>query len=110
MKRKILAMALTLFVAIGMGYAAEEQCSLGAKAGTAARELTDTAGESLSTGAMKVSESSQKLQAEVQDTLKTLKQQWDTFAKQFQEKTRQVQAQLQQQWQDFNKSFNAPKP
>ena len=46
--------------------------------------------------------------AEVQDTLKTLHQQWDVLAKQLQEKTKQIQKQLDQQWQDFQKSLNKP--
>jgi len=55
---------------------------------------------------MKVTESSKKVEAEAQETLKTLQQQWDVLAKQLQEKTQQVQKQIQQQWQDFNKSLN----
>jgi uncharacterized protein HemX len=98
----------TICISVGITYAADEQASLGTRAGEAARELKDTAGEGLSTGATKVAESSKKVEAEVQDTLKTLQQQWDVLAKQLQEKSRQIQAQLQQQWQDFNKSFNQP--
>ena len=89
--------------------AAEDPSSMGAKAGEAARELKETADESLSTGAMKVAETSQKVEVEVQDTLRTLQQQWDEFTARLQEKTRQIQKQLQQQLRDFNKSFNAPK-
>lgn len=110
MKYKLWAVMLVLmFTAIGICRAAEDQNSLGAKAGEAARELKGTADETLSTGAMKVSETSKKVETEVQDTLKTLQQQWDVLAKQLQEKTKQIQQQLQQQLQDFNKSFNAPK-
>jgi chaperonin cofactor prefoldin len=111
-----------IFSVVGRGYAADDQAapstpnaladkqSLGGQAGTAARELKGTADESLSTGAMKVAESSKKVEAEVQDTLKTLQQQWDVLAKQLQEKTREIQAQLQQQWQDFQRSLNKPQP
>lgn len=118
MNRKIQAIMLGMIVACaGMSYAADDKASptapaapqsLGGQAGEAARTLKETAGESLSTGAAKVAVSSQKVQSEAQDTLKTLQQQWDVLAKQLQEKTKQIQAQLQQQWQDFNKSFSQP--
>ena len=110
----VLMMSLT----VNVSYAADEQSSagtqtmpesLGGQAGTAAKELKETANESLSTGAMKVVETSQKVETEVQDTFKILQQQWDVLANQLQEKARQIQKQLQQQLQDFNKSFNTPK-
>jgi flagellar motility protein MotE (MotC chaperone) len=128
MKYQLWAMMFAMmFVVAGISYAEDVQCpfaaqaaasatdasadkqSLGAQAGEVARDLKGTANESLSTGAMKVAESSKKVEAEVQDTMKTLQQQWDVLAKQLEEKTKQIQAQLQQQWQDFNKSLNKPK-
>jgi len=109
MKYKILAVVFVMmFMVVGISYAADEPVSLGTQAGEAARELKRTAGETFSTGAVKVVDSSKKVEAEVQDTLKTLQQQWDVLAKQLQEKTKQIQTQLQQQWQDFNKSSNKP--
>ncbi len=99
---------MMMLIAAGWAYAVDEQVSLGTQAGEVARELKGTADESLSMGATKVAESSKKVETEVQDTLKTLQQQWDVLAKQLQEKTKQIQQQLQQQWQDFNKSFNQP--
>jgi len=102
-------MLLMIWVLAGNCYAVDDQTSLGAQAGTAARDLKGTADESLSTGAMKVAESSKKVEVEVQDTLKTLQQQWDVLAKQLQAKTQQIQKQLEQQWQDFNKSFESKK-
>ena len=107
-RTRVIIFVITLTGA-GMSYAADDQASLGTQTGTAARELKDTAGETLSTGAMKVAKSSKKVEAEVQDTLKTLREQWDVLAGQLQEKTKQIQKQLDQQWQDFNKSFNQPK-
>lgn len=136
MKFKILAIlfSMTLILA-GMSYAADDQSSsgtltppyatnasadkqnvvgqavpqsLGAQAGESAKQLKETADETLSTGAMKVAESSKKVETEVQATVKTLQEQWDVLAKQLQEKTKQIQAQLQVQWQDFQKSFNKP--
>jgi hypothetical protein len=108
--KKISRLAGVLFlmtlVPTGIGHAADEKASLGTQAGEVARELKDTAGESLSTGAMKVAESSKKVEAEVQQTAQTLQQQWDVLAKQLQEKTQQMQKELAQQWQDFNKSLN----
>ncbi|MFH1799334.1 MAG: hypothetical protein ABH891_00610 [Candidatus Omnitrophota bacterium] len=116
MKYKLVAFTVAMIFAVaGMVYAADEQASLGTQAapqslgrqaGEVARELKDTAGEGLSTGAIKVAESSKKVEAEVQETVKTLQQQWDALAKQLQEKTQQIQKELAQQWQDFNKSFN----
>ena len=103
-----LMMVVMMPFAVNLSYAADEQASLGAQAGTAARELQETAGESYATGAMKVSETSKKVETEARETLKALQEQWDVLAKQLQEKTRQIQKQLQQQWQDFNDSFNAP--
>ena len=78
------------------------------KRGITALRLMENAGRALAEEAMKVAESSKKVETEVQDTLKTLQQQWDVLAKQLQEKTKQIQKQLDQQWQDFNKSFNKP--
>ncbi len=109
MKYKFVALMFVMMVILaGMSHAADDQASLGTKAGKAARELRDTAGESLSTGTTKITESSKKVEAEAQETLKTLREQWDVLAKQLQEKTQQIQKQLDQQWQDFNKSFNKP--
>ena len=118
MRHKIAAALFVMMtVAAGMSYAADDQTSsgtpatpqsLGGQAGESAKELKDTADKTLSTGAVKVSEASTKVQTEVQDTIKTLQQQWDVLAKQLQEKTRQIQKQLDLQWQDFNKSFNKP--
>jgi len=110
MKCKLWAMMFAMMVALaGLSYGADNQASLGTQAGEAARDLKGTANEALSTGAMKVTESSKKVEAEVQDTVKTLQQQWDVLAKQLQEKTKEIQKQLDQQWQDFNKSLNKPK-
>ncbi len=116
MKYKLVACMFTMiFIAAGMGYAADEQASLGTQAtpqslggqaGEAARELKDTASEGLSTGEAKVAESSKKVEVEAQETLKTLQQQWDVLAQQLQEKTQELRKQIEQQWQDFNKSFN----
>lgn len=118
MKGKMLAIICAgVIVSSGISYAAEDLAasgtqavpqSLGGQAGEAARALQGTADESLATGALKVSESSKKVQAEVQATLKTLREQWDVLAKQLQEKTQELQKQLQVQWQDFNKSYNQP--
>jgi hypothetical protein len=118
MKFKIGAVLwILILILTETSYAADEQApletktmpsSLGGQAGEVARELKDTAGESLSAGAAKVAESSRKLEAEAQDASKILQQQWEAFAKQLQEKTQQLQKQLQAQWQDFNKSFNQP--
>jgi hypothetical protein len=115
---KLLAvMFVMMLVFTGINYAANDKTSLGTQsvpqslggqAGEVARELKDTADESLSTGAAKVTETSQKVETEAQETLKILRQQWDALAKQLQEKTQQIQKQLAQQWQDFNKSFNQP--
>ena len=109
MKRKmsVLWVCMILILA-GRGYAVDSQASLGTQAGEAARDLKDTANESFSTGAMKVAESSRKVEAEVQSTVKTLQEQWEVLAKQLQEKTKRIQTQVQQQWQDFNKSLNQP--
>ena len=109
MKYKLLAILLVAMFVSVVGYAADDQASLGTQAGEAARELKDTAGEILSNGATKVAESSKKVEAEVQDTFKTLQEQWDVLAKQLQEKTQQISQQLQQQAKDFNKSFNQQK-
>lgn len=107
--RKVTVMLFVMvFIAAGWTYAVDEQTSLGTQAGEAARELKGTADETLSTGAAKVAESSQKIQTEAQEAFKTLQQQWDVFAKQLQEKTQKIQQQLQQQWQDFSQSFNQP--
>ena len=97
-----------ILILAGRGYAVDSQASLGTQAGEAARDLKDTANESFSTGAMKVAESSRKVEAEVQSTVKTLQEQWEVLAKQLQEKTKRIQTQVQQQWQDFNKSLNQP--
>lgn len=113
-------MLLTMVAVAGTGYAADEPASLGTQAGEAARDLKGTAGETLSAGAIKVADSSKKIQTEAQDTLKTLREQWDVLAKQLQEKTQQISKQLQasaaqlsaqaqKQLEDFNKSFNKPK-
>ncbi len=107
--KRMLALLMLAMGILGGGLYADDQSSLGSQAGEAARELKGTADESLSTGAMKVTETSKKVETEVQDTLRTLQQQWDVLARQLQEKTRQIQKQFQQQLQDFNKSFNAPK-
>ena len=108
-KYKISAILLVVIWGLaGVSYAADDPTSLGTQAGTAARELKGAADESFSTGAMKVAEASGKVQAEAQETLKTLQQQWDILAKQLREKTRQMQKQLQTQWEDFNKSLNQP--
>jgi flagellar motility protein MotE (MotC chaperone) len=113
MRLTFAALIFAMGILGGVSYAADEPSSLGAQVGEAAKQLQGTADESLSTGAMKVTETSKKLETEIQDTLKVLQQQWDALAKQLQEKTRQIQQQLQkqlqQQLQDFNKSFNAPK-
>jgi ABC-type phosphate transport system auxiliary subunit len=112
MKYKLFAILLVAMFFSSVGYAADDQPapSLGAQAGEAARELKGTADESLSTGAMKVAQASKKVEAEAQDTMKMLSEQWNVLALQLQEKTRQIQKQLDQQWQDFQKSFNKPKP
>jgi uncharacterized protein HemX len=111
MKRSIIAMVLViLFVGTGISYAADDQASLGAQAGAAARELKNATDESLATGTARVAETSAKVQTEVQGTMKTLQQQWDVLVKQLQEKTKQFQEQLDQQWKDFNKSFNKQQP
>lgn len=111
-------MIFVMWVLTPNGYAADDQTSsgipavsqsIGGQAGEAARELKNTADAGLSAGAVKVAESSKKVQAEAQETIKTLQGQWDVLAKQLREKTQEIQKQLEQQWQDFNKSFNAPK-
>ena len=118
MKSKMLIiMFVTMVVLTGTSYGADDQASLGTQAvpqslggqaGEAARELKTTAAGSLSTGAIKVSESSGKVEAGVRETFKTLQQQWDVLAKQLQEKTQQIQKQIEQQLQDFNKAFHTP--
>jgi len=118
MKIKMLAIVFgIMFVATGMSYAADDQSSpgtqtapqsLGSQAGEAARDLKSAADEGLSTGAVKVADSSKKMQAETQETLKTLQQQWDVLAKQLREKTQEIQKQLDQRWRDFNESFKKP--
>ncbi|MFH1208393.1 MAG: hypothetical protein V1673_02400 [Candidatus Omnitrophota bacterium] len=110
--KKISCIAMVLFfvtlIPAGIGYAADEQASLGTQAGEAVRELKDTTNKDLSTGATKVAESSREVEAEAQETLKTLQRQWDVLVKQLQEKTQQIQKELAKQWQDFNQSFNKP--
>ena len=109
MKIKMIVIAFTILLFLaGSSFGADDQASFGTQAGEAARELSGTANETISTGAAKVAESTQKVQTEAEETLKTLREQWDAFTKQLQEKTQQLQKQLQQQWQDFNKSFNQP--
>ncbi len=106
MQYKILAVMVMMLILAGVSYAADDQASLGAQAGTAARELKGTAAESYAAASIKTAETAKKMQDEAQETLKNLQQQWDVLAKQLQEKTQQLQKQLQAQWQDFNKSFN----
>ena len=109
MKSKILVLMLAMmFVLVGMSNAAEDSTSLGASAGTAAREVKSTADESYATGMLKVGEASRKMETDTRETLKVLQQQWDVLAGQLQAKTRQIQKQLDQQWRDFQKSFNKP--
>ena len=99
-------MLAMMFVLAGMSDAAEDSTSLGASAGTAAREVKNTADESYATGMLKVGDASRKMEADARDAFKTLREQWDVLARQLQEKTQQIQKQLDQQWQDFQKSFN----
>ena len=117
---------IAMIVLSGMSYAAEDKSSLGTQielsaanasadkqslggqAGEVARDLKGTAEESYTVTSTKVAETAKKVEADAQDTFKTLQKQWDVLAKQLQEKTQQIQKQLEQQIKDFNKSLNQP--
>ncbi len=88
--------------------AAEDQPSLGTKAGESARELKDQASQSYAAASNTVAETSKKVEAEAQDAFKNLQQQWEAFSKRLQTSTQQLSEQVKKQWDDFNKSFNQP--
>lgn len=113
MKKNLFIWSATLLIgsltAGGTCIAIEDDSSLGAQAGAAARELKDKASVNLEVSAAKVKETEQKVAVEAQDAFKTVREQWDQLSKQLQEASQQFQQQARKQWDDFARAFNESK-